>query len=1276
MRANTWYAIARTSDRECTARVSFSIDNSEVVFDVFIQYGNISIAIVSATVQPSTTFFFRVRSQGGFFYVDVKSNVEISAVPSAAITLVLNNLVALEFAPAGDGVQECIISTEAYTPAPTRTYVTIEDIQVIQALKYFADGLAIGTQSSHHLLSYGADGLYLDSTKKLTTDDELTQFVNDGDYNSTTKKIELKHNSTVIAEIDATAFIKDGMVSDVEVRTVLIDGVPTKCLVITFNTDAGKEPITIPLSDIFDSSLYYTKVESDARFLQLTGGIISGTLQVDGAFIMPNHAPTGTLVQNRGYLYSDPNGNYSQDPEGSVAHVFDLYLYRGAVRVGPYNLSEDDQEINLASFFTGYATESWVQTWVGNQHYLTSADLSSYVNNVVSDGNGNAVTGFSKSGSTLTLLKGNTFVDIGSNQVVTGTKSLASLNLLNLPQVSPSSLSITGVPASGAAYLYSDANGNYSQEPEGSVAKVFDLYLYRGAVRVGPYNLSEEDAEINLATFFSGYATESFVTSQGYATQNWVTSQGYLTSAALSAYVNSVTEDGQGNAYTSLTKSGSSLVLHKGNTFVDLTSAQTITGAKKHKNVALLHIPGSAPSAGDIENNKSYLYADANGAYSQEMEGGVAKVFDLYLYKGSTRVGPYNLGEEDAEVNLASFFTGYALESWVTAQLNNATAGLAEGIVSNSARIHSLEDWVQDWDIDDYVPLWAQQVSKPSYAIAEILGSSSIGGATSPVYYNGSTFVAADAYSTLFTAFTGGGISSSGNTLTQADHSITVGGVTKTAGSSTAPIVNSLSVSSLTSNSTTNLSAKITVNGVESSAASITDLYARYASRLLSDSSCAAWGQTFWSNGVPNSISGALTSVTDITATGFAQLPSIYASTSLAIPTSAPSTSASWYSSSRYYLYTDTNGNYSQTPSGGGGGVGETLTLLLNGASFLTYNGSEAVTKNITALQTADIKTLTIQKNGAAFTGNTYNPLDSSNTTINFTITKSDVGLSNVENTALSTWAGTTNITTLGTITTGVWNGTAIANNKLANSSVTIGSATVSLGGSASLSDIGLSSWAQQSTKPSYTFSEIGSKPTTLSGYGITDAVSVSDLLPLTEGVVHNSARIQSLEDWMLGEKEYDWNDIANRPTTLAGYRISDAYISGGVVYLGSNSITPLVASHIKTLTLQVAGSTVDSYSPLTQKTINITTAQLVAALNSSDMVSALAEGETSNSARIKSLEDFVRGASYSDLSADSFAADSVEVGDGLVIPTHSPRSPKAGRYYFYVNPNGNYAQQ
>ena len=42
-------------------------------------------------------------------------------------------------------------------------------------------------------------------------------------------------------------------------------------------------------------------------------------------------------------------------------------------------------------------------------------------------------------------------------------------------------------------------------------------------------------------------------------------------------------------------------------------------------------------------------------------------------------------------------------------------------------------------------------------------------------------------------------------------------------------------------------------------------------------------------------------------------------------------------------------------------------------------------------------------------------------------VTKAQVGLTNVEDTALSTWAGTANITTVGTIGAGVWAGTSIA---------------------------------------------------------------------------------------------------------------------------------------------------------------------------------------------------------------------------------------------------------
>ena len=79
-------------------------------------------------------------------------------------------------------------------------------------------------------------------------------------YNSEAKQIELKNTSdAVISSIDATAFIKDGMLDSVTVSGGNLNFV--------FNTDAGKETISIPLTEFFDASAYYTKSEIDGTFL-------------------------------------------------------------------------------------------------------------------------------------------------------------------------------------------------------------------------------------------------------------------------------------------------------------------------------------------------------------------------------------------------------------------------------------------------------------------------------------------------------------------------------------------------------------------------------------------------------------------------------------------------------------------------------------------------------------------------------------------------------------------------------------------------------------------------------------------------------------------------------------------------------------------------------------------------------------------------------------------------------------------------------------------------
>ena len=96
----------------------------------------------------------------------------------------------------------------------------------------------------------------------------LTAYATTMEYSGgSTQKIYLKNGNTVLSEISASDFIKDGMVDTVTVTSVTSGSGEVDVLQITFNTDAGKQPINIPLADLFDSSQYYTKEEIDESAL-------------------------------------------------------------------------------------------------------------------------------------------------------------------------------------------------------------------------------------------------------------------------------------------------------------------------------------------------------------------------------------------------------------------------------------------------------------------------------------------------------------------------------------------------------------------------------------------------------------------------------------------------------------------------------------------------------------------------------------------------------------------------------------------------------------------------------------------------------------------------------------------------------------------------------------------------------------------------------------------------------------------------------------------------
>ena len=84
---------------------------------------------------------------------------------------------------------------------------------------------------------------------------DLSSYFNNASYDTNTHRINFYHGQNVVAYVDASPFIVDGMVNDVRIENGY--------LVIDFNTDSGKQDISIPLTDIFDPSNYYDREQID-----------------------------------------------------------------------------------------------------------------------------------------------------------------------------------------------------------------------------------------------------------------------------------------------------------------------------------------------------------------------------------------------------------------------------------------------------------------------------------------------------------------------------------------------------------------------------------------------------------------------------------------------------------------------------------------------------------------------------------------------------------------------------------------------------------------------------------------------------------------------------------------------------------------------------------------------------------------------------------------------------------------------------------------------------
>ena len=161
--------------------------------------------------------------------------------------------------------------------------------------------------------------------------DRLLETFNEAEYDSNTKRINFKNGDDVKAYIDATDFIKDGMVSNVTIS----EG----NLVITFNTDSGQDPISIPLTSIFNPDNYYDKTAVDGKLAEKADKTEIPTktseLTNDSGFIIMADIPEGAAastttplmdgVATVGTETAFARGDHRHPSDTSKANAADVY---------------------------------------------------------------------------------------------------------------------------------------------------------------------------------------------------------------------------------------------------------------------------------------------------------------------------------------------------------------------------------------------------------------------------------------------------------------------------------------------------------------------------------------------------------------------------------------------------------------------------------------------------------------------------------------------------------------------------------------------------------------------------------------------------------------------------------------------------------------------------------------------------------------------------------------------------------------------------------------
>ena len=174
-----------------------------------------------------------------------------------------------------------------------------------------------------------------DTRPSITVDGVKTtlNLANRIEWDSNSKTLKLYSGNHLLGSVDGTSWVKDGMV-----QSAAIVG---NNLEITFNTDAGKEKISVPLTDIFNPDNYYDKATIDRKLegISVADEYITSIENVQGAGdssvlkVKTNKNTEGKNVElpylgNKLYFNSETNNLYLRNGLINVSNT-DLSALKG-----------------------------------------------------------------------------------------------------------------------------------------------------------------------------------------------------------------------------------------------------------------------------------------------------------------------------------------------------------------------------------------------------------------------------------------------------------------------------------------------------------------------------------------------------------------------------------------------------------------------------------------------------------------------------------------------------------------------------------------------------------------------------------------------------------------------------------------------------------------------------------------------------------------------------------------------------------------------------------